>query len=56
MFDLSHASIKSTVHVQMVQPSILQSHKHSKMIETHFYRLYSIMAGFKIIAGSQPKV
>ena len=26
----------------MVQPSMLKSHKHSKMIETHFYRLYSI--------------
>ena len=36
----------------MVQPSILKSHKHSKLIETHFYRLYSIMAGSKIIAGS----
>ena len=33
----------------MVQPSILKSHKHSKMIETLFYRLYSIMAGSKII-------
>ena len=31
----------------MVQPSILTSHKHSKMIETHFYRLYSIMNGSK---------
>ena len=39
----------------MVQPSILKSHTHSKMIETHFYRLYSVMADFKIIAGSQPK-
>ena len=27
----------------MVQPSILKSHRHSKMIETHFYRLYSII-------------
>ena len=26
------------------------------MIVTHFYRLYTIMAGSKIIAGSQPKV
>ena len=40
----------------MVQPSILKSHKHSKMIETHFCRLYSIMAGSKIIAGSESKV
>ena len=24
----------------MVQPSILKSHKHSKMIESHFYRLH----------------
>ena len=40
----------------MMQPSILKSHKHSKMTETHFYRLYSIMTGSKIIAGSQPKV
>ena len=36
----------------MVQPSILKSHKRSKMIEPHFYRLYSIMTGPKIIAGS----
>ena len=32
----------------MVQPSILKSHKRSKMIETLFYRLYSIMTGSKI--------
>ena len=38
----------------MVQPSILKSHKHSKMIETHFYQLYSIMAGSKsLLALSQ---
>ena len=36
----------------MAQPSILKSHKRSKIIETHFYRLYSIMTGSKIIAGS----
>ena len=42
----------STVQIQMVQPPILKSHKRSKMIETHFYRLYSIMTGPKIIAGS----
>ena len=34
----------------MVQPSILKSHIRSKMIETHFYRLYPIMTGSKIIA------
>ena len=34
--------------IQMVQPSIL-------MIETHFYRLYSIKTGSKIIAGSPSK-
>ena len=45
----------STVQFQMVQPSILKSHKHSKMIETHFYRLYSIMTGSKIIHGSPSK-
>ena len=45
----------STVLIQTVQPSILKSHKRSKMIETHFYRLYSIMTGFKIIAGSPSK-
>ena len=44
----------STVQVQMVQPSKLKSHKHLKMIETNFYRLYSIMTGSKIIAGSPP--
>ena len=45
----------STVQIQMVQPSILKSHTRSKMIETHFYRLYSIMTGSKIIAGSPLK-
>ena len=35
----------STVQIQMVQPSILKSHKRSKMIETHFNCLYSIMTG-----------
>ena len=39
----------------MVQPSIMKSHKRSKMIETHFYRLYSIMTGSKIIAGTPSK-
>ena len=46
----------STVQIQMVQPSILKSHKRLKMIDTHFYHLYSIMTGFKIIAGSPSKV
>ena len=41
--------------VQMVQPSIVESHKRSKMIEAHFYRLYSIMTGSKIFAGSPSK-
>ena len=45
----------STVQIQMVQPSILKSHKRSKMIETHFYRLYSIVTGSKIIDGSPSK-
>ena len=45
-----------TVEIQMVQTSILKSHTRSKMIETHFYRLYSIMPGSKIIAGSTSKV
>ena len=45
----------STMQIQMVQPSILKSHKRSKMIETHFYRLHSIMTGSKIIAGSSSK-
>ena len=40
----------------MMQPSIQKSQKHSNMIETNFYSLYSIMAGSKIIAGSQAKV
>ena len=40
----------------MVQPSLLKRHKRSKMIETHFYRLYSIMTGSKIIAGSPSKI
>ena len=46
----------STVQIQMVQPSILKSHTRSKMIEAHFNRSYSIMAGSKIIAGSPSKV
>ena len=46
----------STVHIQMVQPSILKSHTRSKMIKPHFYRLYAIMNGSKIIAGSPSKV
>ena len=37
----------------MVQPSILKSHIGSKMIEPHFYSLYSKMTGSKIIAGSR---
>ena len=37
----------------MVQPSILKSHIGSKMIEPHFYLLYYIMTGSKIIAGSR---
>ena len=45
----------STMQIQMVQPSILKSLKRSKMIETHFYRLHSIMTGSKIIAGSSSK-
>ena len=45
----------STVQIQMVQPSILKSHKRSKMIETHFYHLCPIMPGSKIIAGSPSK-
>ena len=38
----------STVHIQMVQPSIPKSHTRSKMIKPHFYRLYAIMNGSKI--------
>ena len=33
-----------------------ESHKRSKMIETHLYRLYSKMTVSKIIAGSPLKV
>ena len=55
MLDFSHTSMV-TVYIQMVQPSILKSHKRPKMILTHFYRLYSIMTGSKIIAGSPSKV
>ena len=40
----------------MVQPSILKNHERSKMIEPHFYRLYSIMTGSKNIAGSPSKM
>ena len=40
----------------MVQPSILKSHKRSKRVETHFYRLCSIMTGSKIIAGFPSKM
>ena len=45
----------STLYTEKSQPSILKSHKRSKMIETHFYRLYSIMTHSKIIAGSPSK-
>ena len=45
----------STIQIQMVQPFILKSLKRSKIIATHFYRLYSIMNGSKIIAGSPSK-
>ena len=51
----SRLSGLSTVQIQMVQPSILESHKCSKMIEAHFYRMYSIMTGSKIFAGSPSK-
>ena len=40
----------------MMQPSIVKSHKRSKMIETHFYRLYSKLTVSKIIADSPFKV
>ena len=30
----------------MVQPSILKSHKHSKMIETHFYLSFVFLNGW----------
>ena len=39
-----------------VQTLYSESHKRSKMIEAHFYRLYSIMIGSKIIAVSPSKV
>ena len=39
----------------MVQPSTLKSHKRSKMIETHFYRLYSIVTGSKSSLVLPPK-
>ena len=45
----------STEQIQTVQHSILKSHKRSKIIETHFYRLYSIMTGSKIITCSPSK-
>ena len=57
MFDLSQASmIKVQYRAKNVQTSILKSHKRSKMIETDFYRLDSVISGSKIIAGSQLKV
>ena len=37
----------------MVQPSILKSHIGSKLIEPHFYLLYSIMTGSRFIASSR---
>ena len=37
----SRLSGLSTVQIQMAQPSILESHKRSKMIEAHFYRCIS---------------
>ena len=38
----------------MVEPSILKSHKHSKMIETHFYRLYFIIHGWLSVKSMAP--
>ena len=38
----------------LAPPSTLKSRKHSKISETHFYRLYSIMTGSKIITRSPP--
>ena len=55
MFIVTEYAALSTMQIQMVQPSILKSHKRSNMIETHFYRLHSIMTGSKIIAGSSSK-
>ena len=47
MFDLSHASMKSTMQVQMVQPSIQKVTNIQNMIETQYYCLYSLMTGWK---------
>ena len=55
MLYFSHASMFKTVQIQKAQPSILKSHKRSKIIETDFYRLYSIMTGSKIVVGSPSK-
>ena len=40
----------------MVHPSILKSHKRSKMIETNFYRVYSIITGSKSSLVLPPKM
>ena len=55
-FFQSRSNGLSTVRIQMMQPSIVKSHKRSKMIETHFYRLQSKMTVSKIIVGSPLKV
>ena len=51
---MSRFNGSGTVQIQMVQPSILKSHKRSKMIETHFNRLYFTMTGSKIIIKMAP--
>ena len=57
MFNLSHASmVKIQYSSKLVEIIILQSHEHSKLTKTHLYRLYSLMIGSEIIAGSQSKV
>ena len=54
--NLNHASIvKVQYSSKWCYPLSLKFSNIQKIIKTHFYRLYSIMTGSKIIAGSHSK-
>ena len=56
MFDLSHAPMNKVSICPNGTTLYTEKSQALKMLEPHFYLLYSIMAGSKIIAGFQPKV
>ena len=56
MFGLSHASMIKVQYISKWSALYTEKSQTLKMIETHFYRLYSVMTGSKIITGSQLNV